>query len=232
MKKFPMTLLVAGALACGSTGLALADAPPVPKGSDTSAWSEGGLESITVKGLDVVYFRPGASLVEYTRIKLGPISVAFRKDWARTVSENSRTRVRPDDMQRIKDKLAALIREEVGKELAKGGYELVDTSAADVLAVDLAIIDLNVRAPDLAMAGRTNIYAVSAGEMSMVATLSDTATGDTIARVFDHAKAREWIRARRIPSIDNANEARDAAGDWARALREQLDLARKIPRDS
>jgi hypothetical protein len=67
-------------------------------------------------------------------------------------------------------------------------------------------------------------YAVSAGEMSLVADLRDSASGDVLVRVFDHASANESTWPHQITDVENVAEARAAA--WARALRSELDLAK------
>jgi len=223
MNKFSIALL--SALVCAPFAIALADTPP-SKSDATSAWTEGGLEKVTVKGLDTVYTKPGSSLASYTKVLLGPISVSFRRGWEKQSAPGSRISIRAQDSQRIKDKLAKLVREEVVKQLEEGGYKIADAVDDDVLEVNMAIVNLNVNAPDIQSAGRVTAYAVSAGEMTLVAELRDAATGDIITRVFDRALARESFRPQRITSVDNAAEARSAAAGWAKALRSELDLAK------
>ena len=55
MNRYLMTLLVASAFACAPFGAAQAD----PQAGESNAWTEGGLQKVAVKGLDVVYARPG-----------------------------------------------------------------------------------------------------------------------------------------------------------------------------
>jgi len=195
---------------------------------DTSAWSEGGLQKTTIKGLDVVYARPGASLAEYHKVLLSPIEVSFNRDWERREVPGSRRRISASDSQAIKDRLSKLVREELTKELAAGGYQVVDSAGDDVLEVHMAIVNLYVTAPKVTGSGNVDTFAVTAGQMSLVAELRDSVTGDVIARLFDHAAAREWPWARRVTSVDNAAEASAITREWAKILREQLDLAKGI----
>ena len=127
---------------------------------------------------------------------------------------------------RIRDRLAKLVRDEVLKELANGGYQLVDTAGDHVLEVNMAIVNLQVNAPDLGV-GRSSSYAVSAGELTLVAELRDSATAEVLMRVFDRTLARESFRPQLITSVDNAAEARAAASAWATALRTELDRAKQ-----
>lgn len=226
-RKLPVAL-IAAALACTTFSAASQTSANAPKtkGQANAAWTEEGLEKRTVKGLDAVYARPGATLAAYKKIRLGPISVAFRKHWERQVPGTMR--VRADQQQRIKDQLATLIREEMTKQLKQGSYEVVTAAGNDVLDVNLSIVDLYVTAPDLPTAGRVDVYAISAGEMTMIAELRDSASNDIVMRVYDHAEADESFRPKRITNIDNKQEARAAAAAWAKILRTQLDTARGV----
>jgi hypothetical protein len=201
-----------------------AEAAPLTRKGAAAQWTEDGLQSVKISGLDVVYVRPGASLAGYDKFRLPPISVAFRKNWDR--SSGIRNRVRAEDTQRIKDRLATLARAELVKELGAGGYTLSEQGGDKVLELDIRIIDLDVTAPDIPTAGRQTIYAVSAGQMTLVAELRDSVSGETIMRIYDHDEGDNSSRLRQINNIENQIQARQVVGGWARALRKQLDLAR------
>jgi len=202
---------------------------PFAAAQDSGAWSEGGLQKIQVKGLDVVYARPGATLAGYTKVMLAPISVAFHKDWAKTVKVGTNRQISPSDQQRIREKLAKAMQEEVVKELNAGGYHLVTAPGDDVLGVEMAVVNLYVRAPaNLSGQSGKDFYAVTAGEMSLVIQLTDSVSGDAIARAFDNFRATEYTNPERITRADNETEVRSAASQWAKALRNGLDRAKAI----
>jgi len=227
MKRFAVTLLLVSAFACMPFAAAQSDAgAPKSRRDAESMWNAEGLSKLNVKGLDVVYARPGATLGGYDKFMLRPITVAFQRDWEKRSAPGTRTPIKTQDAQRIKDRLSALVREEVTKQLNEGGYMLVDAPGDNVLEVALSIVNLDVNAPDIKTAGRVETYALSAGEMTLVADLRDSASGDIIMRVFDRTQAREYFHPQRITSVDNAAEARTAASAWAKALRKELDLAR------
>jgi hypothetical protein len=69
----PVVRALAVALLLGGCQLTPQDSAP-----DTT---EDGLERIGVKGIDLAYMRPGASLAHYRRVLLDPVQVAFSKDW-------------------------------------------------------------------------------------------------------------------------------------------------------
>lgn len=202
---------------------------PFAAAQDGGAWSEGGLQKIPVKGLDVVYARPGATLAGYTKILLAPISVAFHKDWASTVKVGTNRQISSSDQQRIREKLAKVMQEEVVKELNAGGYHLVTAPGDDVLGVEMAVVNLYARAPaNLTGQSGKDFYAVTAGEMSLVIQLTDSSSGDAIARAFDNFRATEYTNPERITRADNETEVRSAASQWAKALRNGLDRAKTI----
>ncbi|HZX90677.1 MAG TPA: DUF3313 family protein [Rudaea sp.] len=228
MKRLAIAWLLAVGGVCTSFAQAPANEMPKSRRAAATVWSEEGLSKVAVKGLDVVYAKPGATLAGYTAVMLGPISVAFRRDWEKQSAPGSRTPIKASDSQRIKDNLSTAVREEVVSQLGDGGYKLVDAPGSDVLDVQMSIIDLDVAAPDIQSAGRVTTFAVSAGEMTLVAALRDSVSGAIVMRIFDRAQARESFRPQRITSVDNAAEARDAARGWAKALRKELDLARTV----
>jgi hypothetical protein len=220
MKQFSIALLLASAFLC---------APFAGAQEGGSAWGEGGLQKIQVPGLDVVYARPGATLAGYTKVMLAPVTVSFHKDWAKTVKVGTNRQISPSDQQRIRDKLAKLVQEELVKELTAGGYQIVTAPGDDVLGVEAAIVNLYARAPaNLTGQSGKDFYAVTAGEMSLVIQLSDSASGDAIARAFDNFKATEYTNPERITRVDNEAEARSAATQWAKRLRMALDKSKGI----
>ncbi len=218
--KTALVLLVA-ALAL-DTGAALRANPAVA----SAEAADEGLVPIEIKGLDHVYARPGANLRDYTKVMLDPIEVSFSKSWKPDPNGGPIT---ARERQTIRDGLAKIIREELQKGLAgPGGYALVNTADADVLRVKMEIRDLYINAPDLPRAGPSRTYALSVGEMRLVAELRDAPTGALIARVIDYKKDPDapWLHF--TTRLDNVAAARRAAADWARILKRQLDAAHGV----
>ena len=203
--------------------------PPKTRSDASAQWSEDGLRRVDVKGLDVVYMRPGAGLSGYRKVWLGPVTVSFRRGWERSASTGIRSRISAADAQRIRERLAVALREELLAELARGGYQMADAPGDDVLQVNAAITDLYINAPESAGASNVRVFAVSAGEMTLVAELRDSLTGEVVARVYDHAEARETGMPHRMFAGENEREARAAARAWSEILRRQLDLANTTP---
>ena len=108
------------------------------------------------------------------------------------------------------------------------GQRVHHAAGDDVLEVDVSIVDLYLNAPDIPSSSRVDYYTISTGEMTLQAELRDSASGDLIARVLDRKVDPDEFQPRFTTSVDNDAAARDAARIWARALRSQLDAARRI----
>jgi hypothetical protein len=192
------------------------------------AMSYDGLEKINVKGIDLAYARPGATLAGYNRVKLEPVEVAFHKDWDPTRT-GSRIKLSADERENIRTGVAKIVYEEFVKELqAKSNYRVVDESGPDVLRVKARIVNLYVDAPGTGTTGRSRTYTVSAGEVTILAELFDSETGQVLARIVDRREARNNTMLTLSNSVVNADEARAIASSWARVLRDGLDKAHGI----
>jgi hypothetical protein len=207
--------------------LAPSFSPAASKKAAEEAMSADGLEKVKVKGIDVAYARPGASLAAYTKVRIAPVSVAFRKDFDPT-KRGSHLRYSSSELEDIRTAVGRIVHEEFAKELAKGSYAATDAAGPDVLDVRASIVDLYVNAPDTMAAGRSRTYTVSAGEMTLVLELADSATGEVLARVYDRREGRDTGNLTWSNSVTNQAEAARVANSWARILRSRLDAARGI----
>ena len=191
------------------------------------AMSYDGLQKISVEGLDLAYALPGATLAGYTKVVIDPVGVAFHKDWKPTIPGSTR-KLSSDDQQRIRANVAKTVQDAFVEELKKGGYSVVDAAGPDVLRVQVNILNLYVTAPDVMTPGRTRVYSANAGEMTLLAQLSDSDSGEVLARVIDRYQARSTGSFQLSSSVTNAAEARSAASSWAKILRSALDKAKDI----
>ncbi|HEY2678180.1 MAG TPA: DUF3313 family protein [Steroidobacteraceae bacterium] len=191
------------------------------------ALSYDGLQEIKVKGIDMAYALPGATLSGYKQVMIDPVNVLFAKNW-KPQETGSRRDLSTNDVERIRSNVAKLVHDTFIDELKKGGYTVAAAPGPDVLEVRPGIINLYVTAPDTMSAGRSRTYTTSAGEMTLVAELADSVTGQVIVRVLDRYRARDTGNFRMSSSVDNANEARTAALSWAKILRDGLDKAKDI----
>ena len=101
-------------LALGAASQAGALATPAAEGPGTRdeaarAWRAEGLQAIKVRGMDVAYSQPGASLQAFHSIVLKPVTVSFQKNWARSAAIPTGTRLRPRDADRIRNDMAGVL---------------------------------------------------------------------------------------------------------------------------
>ena len=207
--------------------LALTSAPAAPKGDVDAALSQGGLQKTKVKDIALAYVRPGASLAAYKRVKLDPVEVEFRKskDPSRA---GSAIKLSSEEREKIRANVARAVQEEFAKELQSSStYQVASDAGPDVLRVKPRILDLYVNAPDVGQA-RARTLVSSAGEMTLVAELSDSASGQVLARVADRRDASKEGRMYLVNGTVNEQEARKIAAGWARTLRKALDKAHGI----
>ncbi|HEX4506873.1 MAG TPA: DUF3313 family protein [Alphaproteobacteria bacterium] len=218
MARWLALLLLLPLAGCAGTGSSGPSAAPVE-------WD--GLQRVQVKGLDLVYRKPGVSLAGYSKIMVDPLQISFSKD--RDANGGWRTGAFPigeSDRERIRTALAGIVQDELVRQVQdRGGYRIVTSPGPDVLRVSAAIIDINVTAPDMTP-GRSVVITASKGSMTLVAELRDSETGTLLARAIDHSVDDSSFRWQVANSVTNADAARRAAAGWANILRERLDAAR------
>lgn len=213
-----LNLLAAGVVGIGLAACEVTPTQPLPE------TTEDGLSLAVIKGIDVVYVRPGASLERYKRVLLDPVDVAFSKNWD-PERIGSRTKLTEREREDLRSKLAQLFDRTFREELeTKGGYTVVDQAAPDVLRVTATLAEVYLNAPDVMTPGRTRTYVMNAGRMTLVAELRDSETGVLLARIADEREAREDGFLRLSSSVENSAEARAMITHWARILRARLDV--------
>ena len=186
-----------------------------------------GLELQKDTGGAVVYWRPGATLEDYTKVYLVDAPVAFQKNWQRdqnTKSVGMSGRVSSSDMEKIKKNLSEEFRKIFIEELeADGGYEIVDELGEDVLLIKPAIINLYVNAPDVRGAERRVNMVTSAGEMTLYLEFYDGVTGQIFGRVLDRQVDDKANFAMQANRVTNKRDADRILRSWAKELRAHMD---------
>ncbi len=213
------------ATVAASLVLALTVAVPASAAEDAAVTPDG-LELVKKSRLDILYRRPGVDFAGYSKMMLDPVDVAFKKQWARDFKQVSNS-----DREQIRSELAKEFQKVFFEELEeKGGYKIVSAPGPDVLRVSAAVVELYINAPDIPTSGRSNTYALSTGEATLIAELRDSESGSVIGRVTDRQRARESATMQWITSARNRADARVIMRKWAGALREGLDEARGVPK--
>ena len=199
--------------------LAHAADDPLPEVSDD------GLHLQKSKDARVVYVRPGATLEPYKRFAILECYVEFQKDWQRRYNQTAPmgTRLTDSDAEKIRTAIAEEFKKVFTDELqTRGGYQIVDVAAPDVLILRPALVNVVVTAPDVANTGRTRTIISSAGQMTLYLELYDSTSKQILARIVD-PKADPRGFAQYANRVTNKAAADEMLRDWAGKLRKHLD---------
>jgi hypothetical protein len=212
----PMTLLVAVLIAGCQT------APPTP--IDGLA-AETGMQRLEVSELDAIYRKPGVSFARYDKLLLRPVEISLRKSWDPRVP-GERFPVSDQDLERIKKDFAATFMDVFERELnVDGGYELVAAPGPGVLEMRVEVTDLFIPAPDLSRYStvRTRSFTRDGSEMTLIAELRDSLSGEVLSRAYDERRVSKPNRFELANEITNRADARRVFKTWVEQLRVALD---------
>lgn len=191
-----------------------------------------GLKLIDKDRRGEIYADPDMDWAMYSEIILDRPTVSFRKYWQRDQNRNRTSRVRTEDMERIKIELANLFEEVFTEELTgNGGYTMAATSGENVMRITPQIVDLDVNAPDTRQTSMTRTYTEQAGKMTLKLAIFDSVTGDIVATVRHRQDAPRRGYMQWTTSASNKAEARLMLQKWAKGLVERLDEARALTSD-
>ena len=201
-----MALVAAGFIAL--PGPALAKAP--------QNWD--GLVQVPSKRLGLVYLQPGADFRGYTKVRIEPTEVAFKKNWARDYNRDTRSlsaRVSDSEVQRAITQAVAGATDIFTEAWTKGGYTVVTDPGPDVLSVRTGVLNVVVNAPDQLDPG-VRTYSEEAGSATLFVEARDSLTGALLGRAVDQEIVGDNMGLRRT-STSNRADFRDVVEGWAAA---------------
>lgn len=213
-------IVLAAALVMGCNSTNPTNAPQV---------SPDGMELRKSTRSTVAYTKDDVDFSEYDKVLILPSEVAFKKNWKREYNRNQTsltTRVRDEDVIRIKADVAKLFDEVFKEEFAKDAkFPIVDKVSSNTLVIRPAIVDLDVSAPDLQSAGNVKTYASEAGQATLFLELYDGVSGEILARAVNVAAAGDDSYIRWATRVSNRADAKRMIRTWAKALRKKYDEA-------
>jgi hypothetical protein len=217
-------------IACAATALTLVSLSPAQAKKDAPPQvTEDGLQLTKSTKTRLVYVKPGATFSQYDRVAILDCYVEFEKDWQKDYNASRvglEGRVSDKDVERIKTGLAAEFKKVFVDELQnKGGYQVVDVAAPDVLLLRPALLNVEVNAPDIMSAGIERTVVRSAGQMTLFLELWDPATKTILARVMD-AREDDEAFAQMANRVTNQAAADRILREWAEELRKRLDTVK------
>jgi Protein of unknown function (DUF3313) len=192
---------------CGAVLLS-ASAYAGPSTEVNEFMSYDGLQKVNLRGVQLAYERPGATLAAYKSVQLMPVEVSFYKNWDPNV---------PGTPWKLSSSDRAAIKQRASK--------LVDAPGPDVLLVKIMILNLIVTAPNVMSAGMSSTYSSSPGQATILAELYDSETGQVLARVVDTQQPQGF--GGMMSSVENTAAGQQVADQWAKILRTGLDRARE-----
>ncbi len=220
--------ILVGLAGYGST--AAAQTPTVQTGPDAEI-SVDGLYRVDNSVMELAYVKPDLNLQIYTKVRLGEIRVAYRKDpegrrRATTgMPEERNYALSSSQMDVLKD----LYRDALVKELTKDdGYQLVDAPGPDVLHIEAYVIDLVIKVPTQSTARGQQGGVSSYAEVTALLELYDSESQEILARLADRGdptSSAGWASIQ--PGFVKADLTR-LFEYWAGLLREGLDKIREV----
>jgi hypothetical protein len=169
------------------------------------------------KKLEFVYLLPNANFSPYSKIEYDPVEISLRKDWLQNYNDSSAgfgNRVTQADVRTAMTKASGEFDKYFGQEFIKAGYAIVSAPGPDVLRVSVAVMNVEVTAPDTgASTGMT--FTANAGQAALVIEVRDSLTNQLLGRAIDQQLAGDEGPALRT-SASNWGDFEDMFKDWAK----------------
>jgi ribosomal protein S17E len=189
--------------------------------------SKEGMQLTTATRSTIAYQKPGVNFSEYSKVKILPSAVAFKKNWERDYNRDHSTlstRVRDEDVIRIKNEVATLFDEIFKEEFSNAAnIELVENVSSNTLIMRPAIINLDVHAPDLRSANNVRVYTQEAGQATLFIELYDGVSGEILARILNSAVAGDSGYHQWATRVSNRADATRMIKKWANTLINKYD---------
>jgi hypothetical protein len=204
----------------GCAGLANMPSPALMAGYD---WT--GLEPIEMRGMDYAAVDPVTDFGGYTGVIVDPVEVSLDRDWA-PLRPGSAFEYPEKDLLKLEEWLGQVVHERFVDAFRDGPrYAVVQEPGPGVLRIHARLVDVRLNAPDLPALSRTEQWARSTGEWTLVADLVDAQSGAVVARLVDRWTDPEEQYMQRMTRVENARALQRAADAWALAVRRHLDVA-------
>lgn len=177
-----------------------------------------GLYRVPSKRFDLVYLLPGADFRPYTKIMFDTPEVAFKKNWQRDYNSATRgtdRRISDEEAQRALDAARSGVIEVFTEVHSAGGFQVVTSPGPDVLRVRVAVVNLDVVAPDTMSAGRSRTFSREAGSATLVIEVRDSTTGALLGTAVDTREIGDSMPYLRN-SVTNRSDFKQAFERWAK----------------
>jgi hypothetical protein len=158
--------------------------------------------------VDSAYVKPGTDFSKYSKLKAAPLEIYYAEGQAEPD---------PADLARLRKIFREAFLTEIGDD-----YPIVDEAGSDVLGVRASVVDLEMSSEvgDLPIQGRA-AQLVAAGHLSFFMEMTDSKTGEVLARAGDEEKDVDAVVA--YDEQRDWERTRKAAEYWAQLFKTFLD---------
>ena len=223
------TSAIAFALLYGVNGFGAPKQPRIATGDDEEITHDG-LYRVQKSVVDAAWVKPDLDLTGYTKLLIGPPTIAYKKLEPVSRFQTDRETEFPVQEEN-KARFEQILKEEFTEQLEKlERYEVVTAPGPDVLLLVGGVLDVvSSVPPDLESAkyGRGGVYLDSVGSAVLVIELRDSMSGEVLARAAD-GRAAESPFAFEANSVTVWSEVRRLAQYWANLLVDRLNTFEKI----
>lgn len=223
------TSAIAFALLYGVNGFGAPKQPRIATGDDEEITHDG-LYRVQKSVVDAAWVKPDLDLTGYTKLLIGPPTIAYKKLEPVSRFQTDRETEFPVQEEN-KARFEQILQEEFTEQLEKlERYEVVTAPGPDVLLLVGGVLDVvSSVPPDLESAkyGRGGVYLDSVGSAVLVIELRDSMSGEVLARAAD-GRAAESPFAFEANSVTVWSEVRRLAQYWANLLVDRLNTFEKI----
>lgn len=167
-----------------------------------------GLVQVKSKKLNLAYLLPDADFRAYSKVMFDKPEVAFSKNWQRDFNRSAMTlsgRISDKDVRDTVTQAEASLSRIFPERFTQVGYQVVSEPGPDVLRLGVAIVNLEINAPERDIPGRSSSFAVDAGEATFAIEARDSLTGQLLGRAVDRREAGEGPTYRRNYSSNLAD---------------------------
>jgi hypothetical protein len=199
-----------------AAAIALSVSAPAATAKAPATWD--GLVQVKSKKLNLAYLLPDADFRAYSKVMFDKPEVAFAKNWQRDFNRSAMTlsgRISDKDVRDTVTQAEGSLSKIFPERFTQEGYQVVTEPGPDVLRLGVAIVNLEINAPERDIPGRSNSFAVDAGEATFAIEARDSLTGQLLGRAIDRREAGEGPTYRRTYS-SNLADFEALFEDWAR----------------
>ncbi len=189
--------------------------------------SADGLAKVNNARVSAAWIRPGIDLSSYDKIMLISAGIQYRSVREVNRLNLSRASEFPLD-QRQRELIEASVREVFNEEMAKiQRFEIVGEAGPDTLALTGMFVDVTSFVPPTNL-GRVDYYLSQLGEATLILELSDSMSGQVLARATDRRVIEPAFVTESSP-VSNRFELRRELDRWADDIREGLESLVETP---